>query len=363
MIQAPFVMRSPGLAGGRLLYIGGGEHIQFPRLVCGDFLEASLEVRVPLLRRHEVLHGKRQLVPGSGDVQEDAAGEDHQEAPYQQGSQDAYLDLVGGDLQKDANCGRDGLHVVRPVDVLHTFDHEDTHHDQRRPGGEGRDGGQQRRHEDADKVQEGNHERGEAGAATLINTGHGLAVGRHRAGAQEAADEGSDRIRHEGGVAARKALGLLGVNQAAQVCGRIQKAHGSDEVNVEQGQQGVPEALPVPEAREVPSQDSSAGDVAALAVAICVTARPSGERSNQWPCHIDQGKRGKGAWRAEGLRNAAGAADAALPELIEHELGTCPTLVGHGGPAARLHQDRVETNWVEAPHHGMARIRAAALEG
>ena len=92
-----------------------------------------------MLIGHKILEESRHGRPDCAVVHEDAAGEDHQETPNHERTKHTHLDLVGGNLQQDADCGRDGLHVVAPVDVLDTLNHEHAHHDERRTGGERRD--------------------------------------------------------------------------------------------------------------------------------------------------------------------------------------------------------------------------------
>ena len=156
---------------------------------------------------------------------------------HQQSTQDANLDLVGGDLQKDADRGGDGLHVVSPFNVLHTLDHEDAHHDQCRPCGKCRNRGEQGRHEDANEVKESDHECGETSTASLIHASHGFTIGGNGARAEEAAYKGTNCICHEGCIATGEGFWLLGIDEATEVCCCIKEAHGADEVDVEEREQ------------------------------------------------------------------------------------------------------------------------------
>mmetsp|Transcript_22710 Transcript_22710/g.46724 ORF Transcript_22710/g.46724 Transcript_22710/m.46724 type:complete len:580 (+) Transcript_22710:187-1926(+) len=338
-------------------------HLVFGRRQLARLPQAIAELLVAVLVGHEVLEPSRHGVPHLVVVQEDAAGEDHQEGPDHQGTQHADLDLVGGDLQQNADSGGDGLHVVGPVDVLHALNHEDSHHHQCGAGGEGGNRGQERGKEDADEVHESDDQSREPCSPTFVDAGHGLAVGGHGAGSQEASHEGADGIGHEGRIASRESLRLLRVDQATEVCGCVEEAHRADEVDVQQGEQRVPEALPVAEARRVPSEDRATRHVAGEAVAVRIAAVPAVERCHQVSGHLDERNGGDGGGGAESLRDTARPTDAALAELVKDKRLRGSALVGHGSPAACLDQHRAEAGRIEATHHGMAGVGAAAIEG
>mmetsp|Transcript_55846 Transcript_55846/g.166092 ORF Transcript_55846/g.166092 Transcript_55846/m.166092 type:complete len:399 (+) Transcript_55846:105-1301(+) len=172
-----------------------------------------------------------------------AQGEDDHAAEEQARKDDAPVLRKRGDLHQDAKHRWDRLSVVGPVNVPDTFHHEGSHHDQRRPGGQCWDGGKERGEEHSGEVEDRDHHSCQACASALVHTDHRLAVRGHRASAQEAADQGTDGIRHECAVGAREVVRLGRVDQSAQVGGGVEQAQGAEEVDVQEPEQRGPEVL------------------------------------------------------------------------------------------------------------------------
>mmetsp|Transcript_8575 Transcript_8575/g.26688 ORF Transcript_8575/g.26688 Transcript_8575/m.26688 type:complete len:361 (+) Transcript_8575:137-1219(+) len=170
-------------------------------------------------------------------------GEDDHAAEEQAREDDAPVLRERGDLHQDAEHRRDRLSVVGPVDVPDALHHEGPHYDQRGPGGQRGDGGEERGEEHGGEVEDRDHQRCQACASALVHTSHRLAVRGHRASAQEAADQGTDGIRHECAVGAREVVRLGRVDQSAQVGGGVEQAQGAEEVDVQEPEQRGPEVL------------------------------------------------------------------------------------------------------------------------
>mmetsp|Transcript_29057 Transcript_29057/g.64273 ORF Transcript_29057/g.64273 Transcript_29057/m.64273 type:complete len:332 (-) Transcript_29057:604-1599(-) len=326
-------------------------------------MQLPLGVCVEILAQDVPLEEGRKDLPTPWNVGHEPTCPEHHEHPHHESSDDAILDVVRGDLQQDANRGWNGLHVVTPIDVLDSLNHEHAHHHQGWPSRQGRDGGQEWCEEDADKVQAGDDERRHARAAALIDTCHGLAIRRHRARAKEPTHKGAHCVGHEGGVAARECLRLGWIHKSTEVGCGVEEAHRADEVHIEQGEEGVPEAHPV-QVRSVPSHDGASGNVARLTVlAIGIAAIPAGKGSLKITRRLDLGSCEGVARSLERLWNPASTTTASLTEAVnqEHLLGS--VLVAHRCPAAHVHHGCAKASRVEAAHHGMACIWATTLEG
>jgi hypothetical protein len=132
--------------------------------------------------RHLPAAARGQVQHGVGDQAEaDALG-------------DAEAERDAGDDQE----GRGGLGEVVEVQPRHRLEHEDAHHHQRGRRRRGRDGQDHRREEQRQQEEHRRGRAGQAGAAARLDARGGLDVADHRRGAEQRAQDGGERVGHEG---------------------------------------------------------------------------------------------------------------------------------------------------------------------
>jgi hypothetical protein len=121
--------------------------------------------------------------------------------------------------------------------VPHRDDHQQAHHDQRRPVGEAEllQRLDERHEEQAGQEQQGGHHRGEAGARALPDPGGRLDVGAAGGGAEQRAEHAGQRVHRHRPLDLRQVAVL--VQQVAGGAHPDQGAQGVEEAHQEQGEQ------------------------------------------------------------------------------------------------------------------------------
>jgi hypothetical protein len=161
------------------------------------------------------------------------AGDEVQQSPGDDADGNALGDAVGQRHGDDGQESRNGIGQIIKVNLRDSAQHVEADNDQRRSGGEGRNGQEQRAEDDRQQEEDAGGHGSKAGTAALGDAGSALDIGGGSGGAQHSAHAGGDGVRQQRTLNTRQAAVLI---QHIGLGGNAdQGAQRIEQVNEEEG--------------------------------------------------------------------------------------------------------------------------------